>query len=356
MSQNKDYYKILGVDKTADEKEIKKAFRRLSLKYHPDKNPDNKEAEEKFKDISEAYDVLSDKNKRQQYDTFGQVYGESNGFNQDPFDSFFKHVYDDFGNFGHTKQQVFKGANKNLKINVTLEDIYNNVSKTITYTVKRPCQKCHGSGSRNGKTEECSHCHGTGNIRNRKTFGPGMFSETITTCEQCNGTGRVIADACPNCHGTGLIDIKETISIQIPTIDKILTQTAVQRECGHSCQNGMGINGDLKFTFNIVNENGYEIDKNNAINIIKTIELSVIDCLLGKSIEFKHVDGKTYNIQIKECTHNGQTYRIQGKGFKYLNQHGDLYVKVKMAMPTSLSEEDKKILRKLKQTKTFKEN
>ena len=206
-----------------------------------------------------------------------------------------------------------------------------------------------------GKVEECPHCNGTGHIRSRKQFGVGMFSESITTCSHCGGTGKLVKDACSNCNGSGLIDCKENFNIKVPTIDKVLTQAYRHRGSGHSCQNGLGVNGDLNITFSIINEDGYEIS--NGLDIIKTVEVPLIDCLLGTSLKFVHLDGKTYSVNIKECSKDGALYKISGKGFRYNNQYrGDLYVKVKMVMPTKLDEEDKKILNNLKKSKTFKKN
>jgi len=349
----KDYYEILGVDRNATDEELKKSYRKLSLKYHPDRNPNNKEAEEKFKEVSEAYQVLSDKEKRQQYDTFGTIDGS--GFNMDAediFKSFFGNHFG-FGFDDEPMQRTYKGTDKTLKINVTLSEIFNNSSKNVTYTVKRPCPHCHGSGSKSGKIEECPHCHGSGQIRNRRSNGR-MFMENITTCHYCNGTGKHIKDSCAYCNGSGLVDTKETLNITVPSIDKVLMQTYIHRGGGNSCQNGLGINGDLRFTFSIINDDSYVIDNENALNIIKTIEVPVIDCLLGTSVNVKHLDGKTYSVNVGECTSDGKMYRVQGKGFRVNNQVGDLYFKVKLAMPNKLSDDDRKILKKLKKNKTFK--
>lgn len=352
---NKDYYKILEIDKNATDKEIKSAYRRLSKLYHPDKNPGNKEAEEKFKEVSEAYSVLSDSQKRQQYDTFGTVDGNGFGMGGMSAEDIFRQFWGSMHGFGgfdeEPMQRTYKGANKNLKINVTLSDIYNNVSKDITYTVKRPCTKCNGSGSKSGRIEQCPHCGGTGQIHNRRQNGI-MFIDNITTCPYCGGSGKFIKDECPDCGGTGLIDEKETISINVPTIDKVLMQTYVHRGGGHSCQNGLGINGDLNFNFNIdlTNSDDFEIDTNNPFNIIKTVEVPIIDCLLGTTVNVRHLDGKTYSFTIGECTPDGKLYRKQGKGFKAGNRVGDLYFKVKQIMPKSLSNEDKKVLNKLRKT------
>lgn len=355
----KDYYNILELtdeDKKLQGKDfenlLKKQYRKLALKFHPDRNPGNKEAEENFKNISEAYDVLL--NKRQQYDTFGTVDGNGFGMGgmnaEDIFRQFWGNMHGFDGFDEEPMQRTYKGANKNLRINVTLDEIYNNVSKDVTYTVKRPCHKCNGSGSKSGKIEQCPHCGGTGQIHNRRQNGM-MFIDNITTCPYCGGTGKFITDECSECGGTGLIDVKESITINVPTIDKVLMQTYIHRGGGHSCQNGLGINGDLNFTFSIDNDSdGFELDTNNPFNVIKTVEVPIIDCLLGTTVNVRHLDGKTYSFTIGECTPDGKLYRKQGKGFKAGNRVGDLYFKVKQIMPKSLSNEDKKVLNKLRKT------
>lgn len=350
----KNYYDILGVEKNATDKEIKKAFRQLSLKYHPDKNKGNKEAEEKFKEIAEAYSVLSDKDKRMKYDTYGSADASFN-FSDFNADDIFSNFFRGFGGFDsspfenrtNTKKN-YKGRNKELKINVTLEDVYKKVQKDVTYSIKRPCSHCNGSGSKNGETIQCPHCGGTGQIRESRTVGVGMFSTTITTCHHCNGTGNIVKEQCEHCNGSGLIDTKETIRVEIPTIDKVLAQTYIKRGGGHSCQNGLGSNGDLTFSFRIVSDKNFDIDNSNPINIIKTVDISVFDCLLGTTINIEHLDGKTYSIEIKECTKDGQVYAIRGKGFNCQGQIGDLLIKVNMIMPNTLTEKEKNILKKLK--------
>lgn len=352
MAQNKDYYSILGVSKDATDAEIKKAYRKLSLQYHPDRNPGNKEAEEKFKEVAEAYSVLSDGQKRQQYDTFGSV--DDNGFNMNmnPDDIFaqFMKMHHDFG-FGFTdepQERVYRGNDKILKVNVTFSEIYNNISKNITYTVQRPCSECGGTGSKDGKVEDCPHCHGTGQIRQRQQFGIGIISESITTCPYCGGTGKTIKNPCKKCNGSGLVETKESLTISVPTIDKIFNQSFIHKGGGHSCANGMGANGDLRFTFNVVSDGEYDIDKGNILNIIKNVNVSVIDCLLGSNIKVTLLDNKTYNITLSECTPNGKLYKINGKGFKVGMHKGDLYVRINQVMPSKLTNEQRKILNKLK--------
>lgn len=357
MAQNKDYYEILGVDKNASDDEIKKSYRKLSLKYHPDRNPGDKEAEEKFKEVAEAYSVLSDSQKRQQYDRFGTV--DSNGFNmnmnaEEIFKSFFGEHGFGFGFSDEPMERTYKGMDKILKVNVTLKDVYNNVSKNITYSVQRPCKCCNGTGSTDGKVDECPHCHGTGQIRQRQQFGIGIITESVTTCPYCNGVGKSIKNPCHNCNGSGLVETKESLTINVPTIDRIFNQNYIHRGGGHSCMNGMGVNGDLRFSFNLVNDGEYDIDPQNISNIIKTINVPLIDCLLGTTIKVPLLDNKTYNVNLSECTPDGKLYKINGKGFKVGMHTGDLYVRIKQTMPTSLSNDDKSLLNKLKKSKTFK--
>ena len=357
MVQNKDYYNILGIDRNANQDEIKRAYRKLSLKFHPDRNPNNKEAEEKFKEIAEAYSVLSDPSKKQQYDTFGTVDG--NGFNgmnmsaDEIFRNFMKHGFGGFGFDDEPQERVYKGMDKVLKVNVTFKEIYNNTKKDITYSVQRKCDKCSGSGSKDGKLIDCPHCHGTGQIRERSQFGM-VITENITTCHYCGGVGKIVNNPCSNCGGTGVVESKETLTITIPTIDKIFGQTFIHRGGGHACRNGMGSNGDLKFTFNLVKDNEYEIDPNNILNIVKTVNVPVIDCLLGTTLKIRHLDDKYYNINISECTSDGKLYKLQGKGFRVGAYVGDLYIKIRQTMPTNLTDDDRKLLSKLKKSKTFK--
>lgn len=356
MAQNKDYYEILGVDRNVSDEELKRSYKKLALKYHPDRNPNNKEAEAKFKLINEAYSILSDPQKRQRYDTYGTI-DDVGGVNMNPDDIFaqFMKMHRGFG-FGfddEPQERVFKGRDKVLKVNVTLKEVYNNATKDITYSVNRKCTKCNGSGSKSGKIEECPHCHGTGQIHNRQQFGH-MITDNITSCPYCNGLGKVVKDKCPHCNGSGVVESKDTFKITVPNIYDVIQQSFIHKGGGHACENGLGINGDLRFTFNLVNDEEYEIDTNNVLNIVKKVKVPLIDCLLGTSLSVSHLDGKTYNITLSECTPNGKTYRLQGKGFKVGRYVGDLYIKIEQIMPNTLSEEDKKILNKLKKSKTFK--
>lgn len=354
--EKKDYYEILGVNKNVSDEDLKRSYKKLALKYHPDRNPNNKEAETKFKEINEAYSVLSDKEKRQRYDTYGTV-DDIGGMDMNADDIFaqFMKMHRGFG-FGfddEPQERVFKGRDKILKVNVTLKEVYNNVTKDITYSVNRKCNFCNGSGSKTGKIEDCPHCNGTGQIHKRQQFGH-MIMDNSATCPYCNGIGKVVKDKCPHCNGTGVVETKDTLKINVPNIYEVIQQSYVHKGGGHACENGLGVNGDLRFTFNLVNDEEYEVDTNNVLNIVKKVKVPLIDCLLGCSLSVSHLDGKTYNITISECTPNGKTYRLQGKGFKVGRYAGDLYIRIQQIMPQKLSLEDKKVLNKLKKSKTFK--
>lgn len=359
MSENKDYYKILGVSKDADEKEIKKNYRKLSLKYHPDRNPNDKEAEEKFKEVAEAYRVLSDKELRQRYDTYGTIDGNfgSGGINpQDIYEEFARrHGFGGFDNddsfFGGQKE--YSGTDKLLSIRVTLSEIYNNAQKTLKYNVKRPCEKCGGTGSKKRTSATCTHCNGTGQLHIRQTHKYG-FVEQITTCPHCNGTGIHIEDPCDECGGTGLVNKEEEMTITVPTIDRIINRVYSNSGGGNSAPNNLGINGDLRFSFNIEEDDVFRIDLQNPLNIIMEISVPIIDCLLGAKFNIKHLDGKEYAITIPECTKDGSILKMNGKGFAHSNGfRGDLLIRVKCSFPDKIENEDKKLLKKLKNTKTF---
>lgn len=367
MSKNKDYYKILGVDRNCSDSELKSAYRKLAIKYHPDRNPDNKEAEEKFKEISEAYHVLSDKDLRQRYDTFGTVddnFGGGGGMNaEDIFREFFKDSgFDPFDNFGFggfggfhqsAAQRQVSGSDKILRVNVSMSDVYNNVAKTIKYTVNRHCHKCGGSGSNTGKSGVCQYCNGTGQARVRKTSRYG-YMEQITTCPHCNGTGMSVEDPCPLCKGTGLETAEETITVNVPTIDKVLQQTYSKKGGGNSAPNNLGENGNLRFTYKLNEDEDIYVDEQNALNIVMKVNVPIIDCLLGKELTITHLDKKKYIVTMPQCTKDGEVLRIKGKGFRHSNGYsGDLLVRVNMIMPRTISEEDKKLLLKLQKSKTF---
>lgn len=343
MKQNKDFYEILGVKRDASDDEIKKAYRKLSLKWHPDRNPNNKEAEEKFKEITEAHRVLSDKELRNRYDTYGTVDG-----NFAPNGSMFHEFFKDFDIFNNQRQQVYRGEDKVLQINITMEELYRNAEKTITYSVNRPCKSCGGSGSSDGKTGTCPHCNGTGQVRTRKQTGFAII-EQVTTCPHCGGTGVKITNPCRKCGGTGLESVSETITLKVPTLDEIFTKSYGKSGQGHSCPNGKGQNGDLRFYFKLKPDDNFSIDENNNFNIITNVYVPYVDCLLGTTVKVKHLDGKEYTITLPECTKNGTVKRFSKLGFKHRQGFaGDLLVRINTTFPDKLTDEERKTLKKLK--------
>lgn len=359
----KNLYDILGVNKNATDDEIKKAYRKMSLKWHPDKHmneseEDRKKAEETFKEVSEAYATLSDKSKRQQYDMFGAVGG--NGFNsttnmsaEDIMNEFFRSQgFSGFKNSSTTAEDIYRrGADKKIKINVTLEDVFFERFKEVTYEVGRSCEQCNGRGSLNGKDVRCPYCGGTGEIRQTQQWQGGVFSSK-TTCPHCHGTGYYIEDPCGHCGGTGVVLEKVTRGFKVPKIDKLMYTYKMDCE-GHACPNNRGTNGDLYFIYKINEDprSPFRVDSENPSNIRTQIEVSTLDCMTGCDKEVKTVDGQTLKIKVPQGTTDGYEFIFNGHGFRRSDGLvGKLIVKVKMTMP-KLNEEQIKKLKEVKELK-----
>lgn len=351
---SKDLYGILGVAKNATDEEIKKAYRKLALKYHPDKisssdEKTKKESEDKFKEISEAYSILSDKKKRQQYDTFGTIDGsfENNmsGMSaEDIMAEFMRSNPFGFGGFGFSQKQPTNGTDKRIKISVTIEDVYFNRQKDVTYTVERPCADCEGHGSKSGKNARCSHCGGTGTITETKIHGNSMF-QSVHPCQYCNGTGIMIADPCEKCGGSGVVAEEVHTSFTVPDIDKLAYTYKISGE-GNSAHNNNGNNGDLLYTFALREkaDTKIHIDQQNPINLITVLDVNVFDCLIGCHKEINFIDGKKISVEIPSGTKDGHVFEINGKGLRYGNgYYGKLLIRVNMIMPNMNEEQIKKI-------------
>lgn len=376
----KDFYKIIGI--TDEEKKLhgkefqnilKKKWKSLARKYHPDKydgrnENERKEAEDKFKEIAEAYDVLSDEDKRLKYDNEG-IYDSSifdtmfrnmsNSFhhftqqcnNSSSSQSYFDDIFNDFIN--HSKNSQQKHTNKNgsniiLNLKVSLEDVYNSSTKEFNYMRNIPCSECHGSGiGDNGTVEICDKCHGSGVILNSKYTSFGNISQIIT-CDKCHGNGKIINNPCKQCNGTGLQRQKQTSSIKIPKGS--VNETTILIKGGGNCSyNNEGENGDLYVKLIIEKHPSFDIDADNSYNLNTVIDVSVYDCILGTPQQVKAIDGHVYTLNIKQGTTNGSVYMLKGKGMPHSNgSFGDLNVHIRQIMPSKLSYEDIELINKLK--------
>lgn len=356
----KDLYNILGVEKDATKADIRKAYRKLCLTLHPDKQvgkpeKEQKEAEEKFKEVGEAYEILSDDEKRKQYDRFG-IIGNDRG--NSGIDEVMKRWAEAAG--FSSQRSTLRGQDKLLKINITMKELYTGGSKTVKFTRMHRCSKCNGTGNKNGKIEYCRYCNGTGMINQQIQQG-GMFTVYSTTCRHCNGTGQIITDPCPECQGTGLIAKEDTIRISIPTIDRFPSpdrRFGVQFG-GHESKDKNGKNGDLIYVLNLTQEEGdlFELDRANIANLITHVDVPVIDCLLGSDVKIQTYDGQWLKFHIHSCTKTNEMYGIPGKGLPLSNgSKGDICVIINPIMPTSITEKERKILTGLKDSKSFKQN
>lgn len=368
----KNYYDILGISDSEKnlqgeefEKILKKKYKKLCLKWHPDRfatksEEEKKEAEETFKEITEANSVLSDKNKRQQYDMFGTV-GDNNGAYTSDFnmDDVFRHFAGEngfgFNPFGQQKNEtVSRGSDKEIRINITLNELFKGGYKTISFKLKQPCSHCKGSGlGEHGKIIECPHCGGNGYETTTKRTVMGFIRESHP-CPHCGGTGKVVVNGCKNCNGTGVEEKMTTMDIRIPYITAC-HKKFIKRGAGNAGEHN-GINGDLYITYNITNNNdmNFYIEENNLFTIVKNTEVNIVDCLLGADIKVKHVDGRIINCHINQCSSDGNYYIINGEGLPKPNGgRGDLKIVVKCKMPKSLNKDEIKLLEKLKKSKSF---
>jgi molecular chaperone DnaJ len=362
----RDYYEVLGIAKNASEEEIKKAYRKLAIKYHPDKSPDDKAAEEKFKEAAEAYEVLSNSEKRQRYNQFGHagVGGAAGGgfggggMNMDDIFSQFGDIFGGaFGGFSGGNggrgggRRVTRGTNLRVKVKLSLKDIADGVEKKIKVNKHVSCKTCSGSGAKNGQFETCSSCNGTGAItRVQQTILGAM--QTQSTCGTCNGEGRIVKDKCNTCHGDGIVREEEVISINIPAGVAEGMQLSMQGK-GNAAPRG-GINGDLLI---VIEEEEHPHLKREGNHLIYYLNIGFPDAAIGTTVEIPTVDAKA-KIKIEPGTQSGKVLRLKGKGLPDVNSYGrgDLLVEISIYTPTHLSAEEKKILEELKDSKNFEPN
>ena len=366
MAEKRDYYEVLGVPKNASADEIKKAYRKLAIKYHPDRNPDDKNAEEKFKEAAEAYDVLSDTDKRAKYDQFGhsmgpQGFGGGGGFSGGgmSMDDIFAHFGDifggrmggGFGGFGgasgagrRARKQVNKGTDLRITVKVNLKDVMNGVDKKLKIPRLVACSSCKGTGAKDGTAfHTCSRCHGTGHISHveQSIFGP---MQTEAVCPDCNGEGKVISQACSVCGGSGVEKKEEIVSFHIPagvTDGMVLTM----RGQGNAPRHG-GVNGDLLIV--IQEEKDPDLIRDGD-DLIYNLMLDIPTAALGGSAEVPTVDGRA-RLKIAAGTQPGKVLRLRGKGLPHMNSNvkGDLLVNVMVYIPENLTSAEQAAIESLK--------
>ena len=357
---------MLGVDRNATEDQIKKAYRTIAIKYHPDRNPGNKEAEEKFKEAAEAYDVLHDPKKRQQYDQFGFDGPTGSGFggfggasmNMDDIFSMFGDIFGGRAGFsgfggGRPSAQQHRGSDLRLKVRLSLEEIANGVTKKFKVRKDVPCSHCQGSGAEAGSSDEiCQTCHGSGVITHTTQSIFGMM-QTQGVCPTCNGSGHVIKNKCKHCGGTGVEKGEEVVEIKIPAgvAEGMIVNVPGKGNAGRN----KGLNGDIQ-VFIEEEENDTFIRDDN--DLIYNLLLDFPTAALGGEVEVPTIEGSKLKIKIEGGTQPGKTMRLRGKGLPavqgYGNGRGDLVVNVSVYVPKELSREEKDALLKFKDSDNFK--
>ncbi|MFR2732777.1 molecular chaperone DnaJ [Hoylesella buccalis] len=367
----RDYYEVLGIDKNASEDEIKKAYRKLAIKYHPDRNPDSKEAEEKFKEAAEAYDVLHDPQKRQQYDQFGfnapgaggfGGFGETGGFSMDDIFSMFGDVFGGHGGFGgfsgfggegSRQRPQYRGSDLRLKVKLSLQEIATGVTKKFKVKKDVTCTHCHGSGAENGsKSETCPTCHGSGVVVKTVRTMLGMM-QTQTECPTCHGEGSVIKDKCHQCHGTGVVKGEEIVEIKIPAgvAEGMVVNVPGKGNAGQR----NGISGNIQV---YIEEEENDTFIRDGQDIVYNLLLDFPTAALGGDVEIPTLEGTRVRIKIDAGTQPGKTLRLRGKGLPavqgYGSGKGDLVVHISVFVPKTLNREEKNMLESLRNNDNFK--
>ena len=360
MAEKRDYYEVLGIQKGASEDEIKKAYKKLARKYHPDMNPGDKEAEEKFKEVNEANEVLSDPEKKARYDQFGfagvdpnygagaggGAYGGGFDFGDlgDIFGSFFG------GGFGGGQRRnpnaPQRGESIRASVSVSFTEAAFGCEKSVTLERSEQCPTCKGNGCAPGTTPEiCPDCHGTGTVQTRRQTPMGVFASN-GPCRKCGGTGRLIHQPCPDCRGTGAVRKRKTIKVNIPAaIDH--GQTISLRGQGNAGKNG-GPAGDLLITVMV---QPHELFRRDGVDVFCEAPITFAQAVLGAELEIPTIDGKV-KYSIPEGTQTGTVFRLKGKGIPVLNGRGrgDQYVTVTIETPRNLNKEQREALRRFSET------
>ncbi len=334
---NRDYYDILGIQKTASQEEIKKAYRRLARQYHPDVNREPG-SEEKFKEISEAYAVLSDPNKKRQYDQFGYE-----GFRgrYEPEDIFRGFDFDIFNGFGLDLDKIFdlffggrrrsrRAREEVIQINLTLKDLASERKKKIKYSTPETCPRCRGSGAEEGGLETCPRCNGSGRMEVTKNTPFGFF-RTVSTCPSCNGRGKIIKIKCKNCGGSGYVEIEKKIEVKIP----------------YGASEGSVI--DLDGKYGVIHIEPHPHFRKEGDDLHTVLRVSIPQAVLGNKVAIEDVEGAGVKVDIPPGTQSGSIIRVKGKGLPSgFGRNGDLYVRVLIDIPKKLSGDEKKLFQKLR--------
>ena len=352
--EKKDYYSILGVNKNASQEEIKKAYKKLAIKYHPDKNQGNKEAEEKFKEVNEAYSVLSDDEKRKQYDN-----PDFNGSFDFDLNDFMNHFHGGMGGFGFNPfEDMFSerehqkiGSDVKVKLGITIEDVKNGLKKKIRYKCIIPCATCNGTGKTNRSEERiCQHCHGTGKIVQTQR-NCMMTMQRIEECPYCNGTGKIVTNPCPNCHGNGMVEGKQECDIDVPKGLYTGMQFVVKGKGNYAGTDG--ICGNLIVEVEVLNHDKFE---RNGSDLYFLIEIPVLDAMTGCKVDVYDIDGNKMEAVIPSGTEDGYQIRYKGKGLPIYGHDtvGSLIGVVKSKMPKKLTDDELEIINKLKDSESFK--
>ncbi len=357
LAEKRDYYEVLGVQKGASDEEIKKAFRRQSKKYHPDLNPGDKNAEEKFKEVNEAYQVLSDPEKKANYDRFGHVGVDPNfgggGFNGAGFD--FGDIFDMFGGFGGfgggRRNGPKRGADIRQAVEISFEEAAFGCKRSLNVTTQEKCEACGGTGAKKGTTvTTCSNCRGTGRVQTQQRTILGYMT-TETVCPTCHGEGKIIKEPCRECRGTGNVRKNKTIEVQIPAgIDN--GQTIQLSGKGEAGSRG-GQSGDLLLTVRV---RPHEIFRREGNNVLIDMPITFVQAALGATLKVPTLDGPV-ELTIPEGTQSASRFRMKGKGIPYLRSksRGDQYVTVNVEVPRNLTAKQKEILRDFDEDNNYKQ-
>lgn len=366
----RDYYEVLGVGKGASADEIKKAYRKVAMQYHPDRNPGDKEAEEKFKEAAEAYEVLSDTDKKARYDRYGHQafapgtgggFGGGTGMNMEDIFSQFGDIFgeDVFGNFfgggggrrgGSGRPSGTRGSNLRIRLKLTYEEIAKGTTKTIKVKKYIPCSTCSGSGAKDkNSVQTCTTCGGSGQVRRVTNTFLGQM-QTVTTCPNCNGEGSTVTAKCGACKGEGRVYGEEMVTINVPAGVQEGMQLSMGGK-GNAGERG-GANGDLII---LIEEEQHKELQRDGLNVAYDLHLSFPDAVFGTSVEVPTIDGRA-KIKIPAGTQSGKIFRLKGKGFPEVNGYGrgDQLIHVNVWTPQNVTAEEKAMLEKLSKSENFK--